>query len=217
MQNINSIHIELSETEKALPLLSSKFWGAPAMPKECFLPYYRTDDDEYFPYTFICQIRLDEVAAFDIQNQLPHKGMLYFFAKIDHYLGGDHPESIGSCISDEQDVIVYYYPDDLDTNEFEFKYPNEGDCIVPKERKITFSLDCNNETKHKLLGLPDYFPYQTWDAPFSKWQLLFQVDSDEGDDYGLNFMDCGLLYFIISPEDLKNSIFSSVRAVVSSS
>lgn len=47
--------------------------------------------------------------------------------------------------------------------------------------------------------------------------ILLQVDSFEGEDFSLNFMDTGVLDFLISPHDLEKSDFSDVRAIVLSS
>ena len=43
------------------------------------------------PLTFICQIRLRDIADIDTDNLLPHTGMLCFFADIDYFLGEDAP------------------------------------------------------------------------------------------------------------------------------
>ena len=52
------------------------------------------------------------------------------------------------------------------------------------------------------------------EPPFEDWQILLQVDSFSGMDFDLNFMDFGVLDFLISPEDLAKRDFSSVRAIV---
>ena len=45
-------------------------------------------------------------------------------------------------------------------------------------------------------------------------EILLQVDSFAGMDFNLNFMDCGVLDFLIAPEALWARDFSSVRAIV---
>ncbi len=82
-------------------------------------PCRRIDDganDEEGLLTFICQIRLEDIAPIDAEGQLPHKGILWFFADIDYFLGNlDAPcAGIGGwergryrvlCAEDCQDLI----------------------------------------------------------------------------------------------------------------
>ena len=74
----------------------SKFWGFPDMPAGMEFPYKDGD-----PMCFICQINLEELHAQasytpDL-NLLPRRGMLYFFAQIDYFLGwsGELEEGTG--------------------------------------------------------------------------------------------------------------------------
>lgn len=64
----------------------SKFWGFPDMPAGMEFPYKDGD-----PMCFICQINLEELHAQAADatdlNLLPRRGMLYFFAQIDYFLG----------------------------------------------------------------------------------------------------------------------------------
>ena len=74
---MNSIKICLEKADEDL-FMKSKWWGNPDLPEGFDVP-----DD----LTFICQVRCDEIANYDEENLLPHKGMLYFFAAIDYYFG----------------------------------------------------------------------------------------------------------------------------------
>ncbi len=47
-----------------------------------------------------------------------------------------------------------------------------------------------------------------------KWQLLFQLDTVESDDFQLMFDDCGRLYFWIRKEDLANRRFDRVWLIL---
>ncbi len=51
-------------------------------------------------------------------------------------------------------------------------------------------------------------------APFEDWVILLQIDSFEGKDFVLNFMDFGVLDFLISPKAQEASDFSDVRGIV---
>lgn len=47
-----------------------------------------------------------------------------------------------------------------------------------------------------------------------KWQLLFQLDTVESDDFELSFFDCGRLYFWIRKEDLAARRFDRVWLIL---
>ena len=167
------IYLILSMPFDRVETCSSRFWGNPDLPRGFDYPMYIDNEGDPFPYFFICQINLEELAPFDTDNLLPHKGLLSFFAKIDHYMGyAAYTNCIGGGICPPEDVKVLYFPD-CDPAEFE-----------------------------------------TWDPPFEDWEILLQIDSFNGMDFNLNFMDCGVLDFLISPEDLKQRKFDNVRALV---
>ena len=69
----------------------SHWWGAPDLPADVPYPYVTvgegTDDVYDEPLTFVCQIRLSDLAALDKADLLPHEGMLYIFAPLDYFLG----------------------------------------------------------------------------------------------------------------------------------
>ena len=85
-----SITVHTSTTTENL-VGKSHWWGAPDLPVDMPYPYVvenaGTDDEYADPLTFICQIRLADIAPFDMQRLLPQTGMLYFFATIDYFLG----------------------------------------------------------------------------------------------------------------------------------
>ena len=85
-------------------------------------------------------------------------------------------------------------------------------AIAP--RSIEFSLDKTDCDGHKLLGMPFDMPWEDWDAPYQGWIELLQVDSDEDDDFRLNFVDFGMMHVLINPDDLKNKDFSKVTATL---
>ena len=87
--------------------------------------------------------------------------------------------------------------------------------LAPDEMQISFSHSVEPlSDEHMLFAPPTHREWQTWDSPFEDWTILLQVDSFEGDDFSLNFMDIGVLDFLISPEDLKRQRFDNVRAIV---
>ena len=216
------IHLTLSAPSGKLGTCASRFWGNPALPKGFGYPMYTDDGGDEYPYLFVCQINLAEVAPYDTQQRLPHKGLLSFFAKIDHYLGVfDSLDFIGGSISSTDDVCVLYFP------EVGTPGPHEGfeemvlvdadeQPLNPSELCIRFSARPAEPyaEEHALFAHPTHREWETWDHPFEHWQILLQIDSCEGADFQLNFMDCGVLDFLIDPNDLAAADFSKVRGIV---
>ena len=188
--------------------MKSKWWGNPDMPLNFDVP-----DD----LTFICQIRCDEIASFDEDNLLPHKGMLYFFAAIDYYFGNFDSYCPADLYWDNDDVKVFYV-EDIDNQEFEqVVFVDDDDIpVAMKELKIVFSKTGPMCDTNKLLGEPYNREWEDWDEPYNGWIELLQVDSDDYEDGSLNFMDWGMLHLLIDYKDLKNKDFSMVTSCVCS-
>ena len=203
---MDSIKICLEKPSEDL-FMQSKWWGNPNMPVGFDVP-----DD----LTFICQIRCDEIAEFDKENLLPHKGMLYFFAEIDYYFG--HFDSY--CPDgywDNEDVKVFYV-EDIDNQTFEqvVFVDDDDNPVALKELRIVFSNSGPMCETNKMLGEPYNREWEDWDAPYNGWTELLQVDSDDYEGATLNFMDWGMLHILINPKDLKNKDFSNVTSIVCS-
>lgn len=208
------IHLLLSDAAAKLPAGASRLWGNPGLPEDVDFPSYRGADGEEYPYFFIAQVNLADVAALDPEHRLPERGVLAFFAKIDYYLGYDAEDSVGSALSGPEDVRVLYFPDPEVLEEVELTDP-DGNPAAPRERAVRFSHEAPPYAdEHILLAPPDHREWEHWDAPCEDWEILFQLDSSEGDDFDLNFMDCGVLVLLIDPEDLRRRDFSRVRAQV---
>ena len=203
---MDSIKICLEKPSEDL-FMQSKWWGNPDMPVGFDVP-----DD----LTFICQIRCDEIAEFDKENLLPHKGMLYFFAEIDYYFG--HFDSY--CPDgywDNEDVKVFYV-EDIDNQTFEqvVFVDDDDNPVALKELRMVFSNSGPMCETNKMLGEPYNREWEDWDAPYNGWTELLQVDSDDYEGATLNFMDWGMLHILINPKDLKNKDFSKVTSIVCS-
>lgn len=197
-----AIKLSLSKTEECL-FCKSKWWGNPDIPEG-----FSFDDS----LMFLCQIRCEDLVSLDKENRLPHKGMLYFFCDIPYYLGFyDDFEPPHGRLWDSDYVRVYYVEDVV---EKAFRQIIFDDDFLPmiQERKIEFVQTNEEDYGHKLLGSPCQFEYEDWDEPCQGWINLLQIDSDEDDDYNLMFMDMGVLYVIINPDDLKVKDFSKVKA-----
>ena len=177
------VSLVLSRPFDRVEICGSRFWGNPDLPKGYGYPVFEDMDGNPFEYQFICQINLSEIAPFDTENRLPHKGLLSFFAKIDRYLGRfDNGSSLGLSLSSPEDVRVLYFPEVGEAGE-----------------------NANPEFDQLVLVDDD------------GWNILLEIDSFSADDFILNFVDFGVLDFLISPEDLAARRFDRVRAIVLSS
>ena len=204
---MNSIKIKLSKTDEDL-FLQSKWWGNPDVPEGFEVPDLPT---------FICQIRCDEIAEFDEDNMLPHKGMLYFFSDLEYFFGEDDelPEYF-------EDLKVIYI-EDIETPKFEqvIFVDDDDKPYALEELAMEFSKGEPSCDGNKLLGEPHDREWEDWYEPYTGWTELLQVISDNYEDYNgrrgfLNFMDEGTMHFIIDPEDLKNRNFDNVVALICS-
>ncbi len=215
MESFKPIHLLLSKPFEKLSPGSSRFWGNPDLPAGVGYPMYTDDEGDDYPYYFICQINLAELAAFAPENPLPKSGLLSFFGKIDHYL--DHmaaTDCIPGYISDPEDVRVFYFPSTDNMREVVIVDDN-NEPTSPDEMAIGFAWSVAPlSDDHAFFAEPVHRPWETWDPPFEKWKILLQIDSFDGMDFHLNFMDFGVLDFLISPEDLRAGKFDQVRAIV---
>lgn len=219
---MNSLRIQLSISDSELPLGSSKMWGGADLPRGVYLPVYNDGSGEERFYTFVCQINCHQAAPFDLEKRLPESGLLCFFARIDHYLGILADDAFGCGIWPEGGVRVLYFAEEECTDLVRNMLVDEQDePLYPGERKIDF-LSADESTghihyDHKLLGIPYNTMNDRLDAPLTAWKLLLQIDSFEGDDFALNFMDVGLLFFLIEEKRLREPDFSRVRGYLTSS
>ena len=214
---MHPIHLTLTTPTGKLGLCASRFWGNPALPGQEAYPMYVDADGETYPYVFICQVNLEELAPYDPLHRLPQRGLLSFFAKIDAYLGccGGAIPLLGGFISDTCEVKVLYFPDTDHMSEVMLLDEEDDSPISPFELQVGFGQPREPfADDHALFAPPAYRPWETWDAPYEDWEILLQVDSFEGADFTLNFMDCGVLDFLISPDDLRHHRFDRVRAIV---
>ncbi len=189
-------------TDKECGLHSSHFFGNPSMPSHIPWPTHQLQEDNeqwQEPLDFICQIEYND-------------GLLLFFANIAYYAGWDTNPVIFGSVSDKNVVRVIFIHAEEMTSIIE---RTEAEPLAPAH-PIEFSSvrPPLGEPEHQLFGEPEHREWEAWDAPFDGWQLLLQMDSDEGPNYTINFLDCGVLNFIISPHDLEVGIFDDVRAII---
>ncbi len=188
-----AIRLKFHETENDLTG-RSKMWGCPDLPESLDYPEVAVDDDGELvddPMTFICQIRLEDIAALDNEGILPHKGMLYFFASLDYFLGNpDALVSPGMGRWDKRCFKVLYSDscEDLHTHRIVF---DDGTEYGLKARGITFEGCPDKEDGFKMLGRPYLDEIEEM---YPGWDLMLQIDCQ--DEWDLQFYDCGMLCFL---------------------
>lgn len=133
------IYLKLSVPTDKLATGSSRFWGNPDLPEDFDFPSYTDDDGEEYDYVFVCQINLEELANFGVPTMLPKRGLLSFFAKIDHYMGYyDVPMDINGCVSNKDAVRVLYFPNCMGMVE-KVLVGDDDKPIAPHELRIDFT------------------------------------------------------------------------------
>lgn len=215
MDLLKPIYLTLSKPFGKLPSGSSRFWGNPDLPEGMGYPMYVDNEGDDYPYFFVCQINLVQLAEFAPGNPLPKRGMLSFFAKIDHNLGMMAAiDGIQSHISEPEDVRVLYFPDTENMREVVLVDDND-EPTSPEEMAIDFTDKIEPlGDEHALFAAPTHREWESWDSPYEDWGILLQVDSFDGMDFSLNFMDCGVLDFLISPKDLADCNFDNLRGII---
>ena len=186
----------------------SKWWGEPDMPETLAYPEALvTEDGDSWqdPLTFVCQIRLEDIAALDPEGLLPHEGMLYFFAALDYFLGDiEAPSYPGMGQWQPQHFRVLYAPNCEALHTHHVLAADGTPANLPAEA-ITFTASDANDDGQRLLGLP-YIE----DVREAMPGMLSLLQVDEDDRWGLTFHDCGTLNFLIRPDDLKKRQWDKV-------
>ncbi len=203
------IRIETHPTDSPL-FGQSKWWGQPDLPETLDypeVPMVDDDGEEYLdPLTFICQIRCADIAPFDPEGLLPHEGLLYFFADIDYFFGHfDTADSPGLGLWPQKHFRVLYAPscDNLHTHSILFE---DGTSYGLPAEAITFSSCNKSDDGLRLLGDP-YLDEVREQQP----GMISLLQVDEDDRWHLVFYDCGMLNFLISPQDLRERRWDKVQ------
>lgn len=224
------ITISLKQMDRPAEASDSFFWGHPFVPEKFDYPFYDlhieqdgsttplqessdcgSQENSMFPMTLIAQINCEQASRYDTSKLLPEKGFLYFFANIDYFLdSGDYCEGLGEWR--EQSIKIYY--SDVEASALKPMQVFDED-IRPYGIDFGYESSHQVEDGHKLLGLP--YDYDEVSEHFGHdWVLLFQLDSDETEDFNLRFFDMGTLYFMVERKRLKKRDFSNVKAYLTS-
>lgn len=189
----------------------SKWWGFPDLPEDIRYPEVpvEVDGERYLdPLTFICQIRCEDLAAFDLEGLLPHEGMLYFFAALDYFLGNlDADVAPGMGEWSPQHFRVLYSSSCEGLHTHSIVYEDGSPACLPAE-EILFG---EGDGYTRLLGEP-YLEEVREENP----GMLSLLQIDENDSCGLRFFDSGMLVFLISPESLAERRWQDARCYLHS-
>ncbi len=199
-----AIQIKTQATDEILTG-KSHWWGAPDLPADIPYPYETLEDEEGEydePLTFVCQIRLSDIAEYDRENLLPHTGMLYFFAPLDYFLG-----DLDSQLDYHTNPVIIYSDKENGLEPYDLHWEDTGESIFrPAESMEFMRSEEKSGFGHMLLSRP----YQEEIAEANPGCIsLLQIDED--DVWGLRFFDCGMYYFIMQEKDLKNRCWDKVK------
>ena len=135
----------------------------------------------------------------------------------DVVLGYDDPEVPGEGVWDACETkVVYVAPDQFENLQQRILVDDNDEpvCIPCREMTFEYAEEDASDCHNKLFGRPDFMPWEDWEEPCEGWKVLLQVDSDDADDFCLRFMDEGVMYFHINPDDLSNARFENVRGAM---
>ena len=95
-----AIVLDYEPVMESLPTGTSKLGGKPHLPENFVWPWYEgtnylDEETANRPLSFLAQFNLEDLAAYDADNRLPHKGMLYFFYDLCTMKWGFDPKDRG--------------------------------------------------------------------------------------------------------------------------
>ncbi len=127
-----AIKIKLEKAAGEYDYGRSKFFGDPTIPAEW---EDRFEED----VLFFAQLRLEELAPYDKENRLPHKGYLYLFLDTAQY---------------PPDVWVDYYDGEPDTLVEDFNALDPENAHLTQAYLMSFEECDESESCTRLFGLP---------------------------------------------------------------
>lgn len=128
------IRLNYTKVESPLPVGSSKLGGKPDLPPDFEWPEFEGStwgcESKLRPLSFLVQINLKDVAAYDTEGLLPSAGLLSFFYECETMLWGYDPKDHGCA-------RVFWFPEETELVSTDFPATLEEDMILP-ECSISF-------------------------------------------------------------------------------
>lgn len=169
----------------------SKWWGAPDLPPGTEYPQ---------EHTFICQIKCEDLAEYDVDGYFPKEGMLYFFADIDEYTDTLNMNSFRrSGEWPEYAFKVIYSPPFEGESETYSRRNEDGTWAELPAKAMTFGTAGEKYDGCKALGKPS-------GADYNGQLSILQLNSNK--DWGLDLG--GRMYFVMSKYTLKKGLWEYV-------
>jgi uncharacterized protein YwqG len=210
--------------DDSLPVSTSRFGGRPDLAS----PWPRIAK---IPMTFIAQLRLEELAPFDVDGLLPKRGLLSFFLHDEMPAGSNAPLMYSKAavlfFPDASALQRAAIPDGFVTDwprkplataslafHTTFGLPSDGTREARALGKEAVSLDLPGAlelptpaTRNQVLGYDDYQGYDP--EPPKGTRSLFRCESDSQAD--MNFGDSQDIAFRINDDDLAAARFDRVK------
>ena len=213
-----------------LPIGASKYGGQPDVPDGFEWPI----DKDGRPLSLLLQINCADIAALDKENLLPKSGMLYFFYQVseqpwDNTTNGArvlyfdapiaklHKKNYPNNLTEEETIteralqfkVDISYPsfDDLLglSQDSQYLIDHWDEYTAAYERLAEDYLNDEAGTGF-MMGYAELIQSSIVDN-LENNVLLLQLDSDEENDDGVMFGDCGSIYYYLSRQDLIDRRF----------
>lgn len=171
-----AIGIKISPAGDFYDIKSSKFFGAPTVPREWLDDRFSQDE------MFFCQIRLSDIAMLDSENRLPHEGYLYVFLRTAK--GENNLELVLRDYKGEPNVVLDW-----------FNEPVDGYAYLRSDYLMEFFEVEEDYAGTKLLGIP-----ANWSFDENPPKVLFQFNPKDTDAGFLENVN-GRLYLLFGKDE----------------
>ncbi|MBQ8781856.1 MAG: DUF1963 domain-containing protein [Oscillospiraceae bacterium] len=236
----NAVYFDYETDISEIPCGNTKFGGRPDVPSD--FEWLRAADGR--PLAFLAQFNLSELEAYDISNELPKKGMLYFFYDLedmpwDSDDGGarvyysdnaselspaDFPEDIcEECIVEECALKLEAVNDAPQYEDFDFVSESQcddyGTYLSSVKEALGFAPEQRGDIRCKLLGYSDIIQNSVleefaFNDENDDWTLLAQFDTYENGSSYIMYCDGGRIYFGIRKQDLAAGNFDNIKLIL---
>lgn len=183
----NEITITAHRSDKNAAATASKFGGRPATPAGFEWPRFESEnfdcESANRPLSFLCQVNLADVRAYDKDGLLPEKGLLLFFYEQESMRWGFDPEDVGCS-------RVYYFEDLSTLAPTDFPDDMKDEYKV-REYDLTFSsadsypsygeLECHTDADLDWEEYDDALEKRSYDSDAERHKLLGYANLIQGE------------------------------------